>query len=287
MSMNLRYELRCRECGKAWGNQPRSICDDCFSPLEVSYDYDAVRAEFTREKIAQRPPNMWRYSSLLPLPQDFRPTLPVGFTPLIKAPRLARQLAARDAALVAAAFSQRFPSMTITGYKGSGWTTRQANGYYQYGANGTLSNVSSSDGGLTWTATFTPNIGVSDLTNLIVLNNTGITDLAASLGLNPALKVAFRGGAITGMLVVGLGLLGVGGYFGIPMLNGDSDLQATKALVGLAFSIFGMVLGSLLPLPAPRAHLVPPPRRAHRHLVTRQMCASASAPSATDTAATA
>ncbi|WP_207252688.1 S-layer family protein, partial [Pseudomonas sp. GW458-11-26-14-LB4] len=49
-------------------------------------------------------------------------------------------------------------------------------------ANGTLSNVSSSDGGLTWTATFTPNIGVSDLTNLIVLNNTGITDLAGNTG---------------------------------------------------------------------------------------------------------
>ena len=38
------YELRCRECGRTWGNQPRSICDDCFSPLEVAYDYDALRA---------------------------------------------------------------------------------------------------------------------------------------------------------------------------------------------------------------------------------------------------
>ncbi|WP_423204654.1 Ig-like domain-containing protein [Pseudomonas kribbensis] len=49
-------------------------------------------------------------------------------------------------------------------------------------ANGTLSNVSSSDGGITWTATFTPNIGITDLTNLIVLNNTGITDLAGNTG---------------------------------------------------------------------------------------------------------
>ncbi|MGP6458246.1 Ig-like domain-containing protein [Pseudomonas parakoreensis] len=49
-------------------------------------------------------------------------------------------------------------------------------------ANGTLSNVASSDGGITWTATFTPNIGVTDLTNLIVLNNTGITDLAGNTG---------------------------------------------------------------------------------------------------------
>jgi threonine synthase len=89
------YELRCRECGKTWGNQPRSICDDCFSPLEVRYDYDAVRAEFTREKISQRPPNMWRYSELLPLPEDYKPSLTVGFTPLLNAPRLAKQIGAR------------------------------------------------------------------------------------------------------------------------------------------------------------------------------------------------
>ncbi|WP_339538157.1 Ig-like domain-containing protein [Pseudomonas sp. RA_15y_Pfl2_54] len=49
-------------------------------------------------------------------------------------------------------------------------------------ANGTLSNVSSSDGGITWTATFTPTIGVSDFTNLITLNNTGISDLAGNAG---------------------------------------------------------------------------------------------------------
>ena len=50
-------------------------------------------------------------------------------------------------------------------------------------ANGTLSNVSSSDGGITWTATFSPNIGISDATNLIVLNNAGITDLAGNAGI--------------------------------------------------------------------------------------------------------
>ena len=63
-----KYELRCRECHKSWGNQPRSICDDCFSPLEIFYDYDALRAKFTRERIASRAPNMWRYAELLPLP---------------------------------------------------------------------------------------------------------------------------------------------------------------------------------------------------------------------------
>jgi threonine synthase len=92
------YELRCRECGRSWGNQPRSICDECFSPLEITYDYDAIRASIaqgtlSRERVSQRPPNMWRYAELLPLPAGFEPRLPVGFTPLFQAPRLAERLA--------------------------------------------------------------------------------------------------------------------------------------------------------------------------------------------------
>src|SRR5277367_3396538 len=94
--MLMNYELRCRECQKSWGNQPRSICDECFSPLEVAYDYDAIRPHVTREKIAQGAPNMWRYSALLPLPENFRPSLPVGFTPLLEAPQLAKQLGAKN-----------------------------------------------------------------------------------------------------------------------------------------------------------------------------------------------
>jgi threonine synthase len=90
------YELRCRECGKSWGNQPRSICDDCFSPLEVSYDYEALRSRVSRESIAQGPPSMWRYSALLPLPENFQPSLPTGFTPLLRAPHLAQKLGAKN-----------------------------------------------------------------------------------------------------------------------------------------------------------------------------------------------
>jgi threonine synthase len=93
--MSTPYELRCRECGKTWGNQPKSICEDCFSPLEVTYDYNVARSTFTRERIAQRPPNMWRYSDLLPLPDDYRPSLSVGFTPLLSAPQLAKELGAK------------------------------------------------------------------------------------------------------------------------------------------------------------------------------------------------
>src|SRR5713226_3423059 len=99
---NAHYELRCRECGRRWGNQPRSVCDECFSPLEIAYDYDWIRyvlgedsidpSKCIRARIAQRPPNMWRYAELLPLPAGFEPRLPVGFTPLFQAPRLAKQL---------------------------------------------------------------------------------------------------------------------------------------------------------------------------------------------------
>jgi len=90
------YHLRCRECGKMWGNQPRSICEACFSPLEVTYDYDAVRGNFTRERIATRAPNMWRYSELLPLPEDHQPSVPAGFTPLLRAPKLGQSLGLKN-----------------------------------------------------------------------------------------------------------------------------------------------------------------------------------------------
>src|ERR1700678_3997256 len=89
------YELRCRECGKTWGNQPRSICEDCFSPLEVTYDYDAIRAHISRDVFASRAPNMWRYRELLPLPAGYQPSLPVGFTPLVSAPRLGEKIGSR------------------------------------------------------------------------------------------------------------------------------------------------------------------------------------------------
>jgi len=94
----MRYELRCRECHKSWGNAPKSICEECFSPLEIFYDYEAIRSsgEFTRERIAAGPCNIWRYSALLPLPEDFKPTLPVGFTPLFASPALGREIGSRN-----------------------------------------------------------------------------------------------------------------------------------------------------------------------------------------------
>ncbi len=90
------YELRCRECGKTFEVQPLSICDECFSPLEVAYDLSQAKSAFTREKIAQGPSSMWRYRALLPVPDTFVPITPSGMTPLLAAPRLAARIGATN-----------------------------------------------------------------------------------------------------------------------------------------------------------------------------------------------
>jgi threonine synthase len=90
------YQLRCRECGKTWDNQPRSYCEECFSPLEITYDYDSLRKTVSHELFASRAPNIWRYRELLPLPAAYRPSLPVGYTPLVSAPRLGEQIGSRQ-----------------------------------------------------------------------------------------------------------------------------------------------------------------------------------------------
>ncbi len=94
--MTIAYELRCRECGKSYGIQPLSICDDCFSPLEVSFDLDYARTRFTREAISQGPLDMGRYRALLPVPDDYVFPTPVGLTPLMKAPRLGARIGASN-----------------------------------------------------------------------------------------------------------------------------------------------------------------------------------------------
>jgi len=83
--------LRCRECGRTYEISPRYACEWCFGPLEVAYDYDAVAATVTRESIAAGPPTIWRYADLLPV-EEPTGSLPVGWTPLVRADRLAEAL---------------------------------------------------------------------------------------------------------------------------------------------------------------------------------------------------
>ncbi len=84
--------LRCRECGKEYPARLQAGCEDCFAPLEVDYDYAAVAKSLTQERIASRPANLWRYRELLPLEAEPVVGLASGWTPLVRADRLARKL---------------------------------------------------------------------------------------------------------------------------------------------------------------------------------------------------
>ena len=88
--------LKCRECGKAYPKEAIHVCDFDFGPLEAAYDYDAIKSVISRELIESRPRSMWRYRELLPI--DGEPTVghQVGFTPLVKADRLAKALGVRE-----------------------------------------------------------------------------------------------------------------------------------------------------------------------------------------------
>jgi threonine synthase len=88
--------LKCKECGRTWPKELIAACAECWGPLEAVYDLDAVRRTFTRDGIAGRPRDLWRYAELLPL--DGEPTVGrgTGFTPLIAAPRLGAALGIRD-----------------------------------------------------------------------------------------------------------------------------------------------------------------------------------------------
>jgi threonine synthase len=90
------YYLRCRECGKKFANASLSYCEECFSPLEVSYDYEALGKIAKREALSHRAFNMWRYSELLPLPDGFKPSQDIGGTPLVKSKKLGPSLGVKN-----------------------------------------------------------------------------------------------------------------------------------------------------------------------------------------------
>src|SRR5213080_3148828 len=88
--------LRCRECGGETPVAPLHVCETCFGPLEVVYDYAAIRRVLTHELIASRPRNLWRYRELLPLDGEPRVGFHSGFTPLVRADRLAAALGVEE-----------------------------------------------------------------------------------------------------------------------------------------------------------------------------------------------
>ncbi|HVH30074.1 MAG TPA: threonine synthase [bacterium] len=88
-------QLRCRECGALYAAGPRYVCEQCFGPLEVVYDYAALARQPLRETIEASAPSMWRYEPLLPVRRVPEIDLEPGFTPLLPASRLGRALGLR------------------------------------------------------------------------------------------------------------------------------------------------------------------------------------------------
>src|SRR5271168_5335284 len=88
--------LKCRECGREYPLTATHVCEFDFGPLEVAYDYDRIKRSLTRAAIQSRPETMWRNRELLPVAADPTVGFEVGYTPLIKADRLARRLGIRE-----------------------------------------------------------------------------------------------------------------------------------------------------------------------------------------------
>jgi len=88
--------LKCRECGAPYPVEPLAICEECFGPLEVDYDYEAIGRVLTREAIASRPRTLWRYRELLPLEGEPTVGQHTGCTPLVRAERLGSRLGVRE-----------------------------------------------------------------------------------------------------------------------------------------------------------------------------------------------
>ena len=92
----MNFILRCHLCQATFEPTAAWVCDKCLGPLEVTYDYEAVERVLTRELIESRPKNLWRYRELLPIAGEPRTGLNSGFTPLVRADRLARRLGIRE-----------------------------------------------------------------------------------------------------------------------------------------------------------------------------------------------
>ena len=95
-NMKFTKGLRCKECSREYPISPIHVCEFCFGPLELIYDYGKIRENLTRERIEARPKSMWRYRELLPVESDPTIGINVGFTPLIRSEGLAKALGVKE-----------------------------------------------------------------------------------------------------------------------------------------------------------------------------------------------
>lgn len=122
--------LRCRECGATYEAKAMHVCELCFGPLEVAYDYEHIKRNVSRAKIAAGPLSIWRYRDFLPVNTDTPIDLGTGLTPLIRADRLGRRLGLKnlyiknDAVnMPTLSFKDRVVSVALTRAKELGFTT--------------------------------------------------------------------------------------------------------------------------------------------------------------------
>src|SRR5438045_6862878 len=87
--------LKCKECGHRVPVSAVHVCEQCFGPYEVEYDYDAMKGKVTRESIARGPKSLWRYKDFLPVEKPVT-GFHSGFTPLKRADRLAKELGCKQ-----------------------------------------------------------------------------------------------------------------------------------------------------------------------------------------------
>jgi len=112
--------LRCRECARMYPDEALHVCDFCFGPLEVAYDYDAIAAAVSRASIEAGPRSIWRYADLLPVNDATPVDLGAGFTPLVRAERLGAELGIDelwikdDTANPTGSFKDRVVSVALT-----------------------------------------------------------------------------------------------------------------------------------------------------------------------------
>ena len=89
--------LKCRESGREYPHAATHVCEFDFGPLEVAYDYDKIRKSKTKAALDKRPETMRRFRELLPVADEPTVGIRVGYTPLVKADRLAKWLGVREA----------------------------------------------------------------------------------------------------------------------------------------------------------------------------------------------
>lgn len=123
-------QLQCKECGAEYELQPKHVCEFCFGPLEVKYDYGLLRRNVTRDTIEAGPNSIWRYHPFLPVATDKPIDVGTGMTPLVQANRLARRLGLKklyiknDAVnMPTLSFKDRVVSVALTRARELGFST--------------------------------------------------------------------------------------------------------------------------------------------------------------------